>query len=246
MVQKWLTVTWQTSPTFSFFLFLRKRIFFGRGIKINQKLDSLKLLWLTPSLLWLRTWDTEEESASSHEWDWKRKTTQGVFVLCLNSAVEGESGGGVRGWGAGEKKFLAAAQPEARKYGALFLSQRHQPSVLARHYFTSCRGHTPSLRHTRASSGITRCVAALIYSEVLPASDPQTRPSQTERKEKRTAVLSVLKAKSYHQAVPLHDSSPSMVFNFKMKIESWFALLVLLFLEKMAEGFIGKSWQSED
>lgn len=37
-----------------------------------------------------------------------------------------------------------------------------------------------------------------------------------------------------------------MVFNFKMKIESWFALLVLLFLEKMAEGFIGKSWQSED
>lgn len=132
----------------------------------------------------------------------------------------GESGGGVRGWGAGEKKFLAAAQPEARKYGALFLSQRHQPSVLARHYFTSCRGHTPSLRHTRASSGITLCVAALIYSEVLPASDPQTRPSQTERKEKHTAVLLVLKAQSYHQAVPLHDSSPSMVFNFKMKIES--------------------------
>lgn len=91
----------------------------------------------------------------------EKKTTRGVFVLCLNSATEGvggcgRSGGGVEGgepreeWDKREEvsSQLPSLRPKnARRFSS---SPRHQPSVLSCHYFTSHRAHTPSLRHTYA------------------------------------------------------------------------------------------------
>lgn len=81
----------------------------------------------------------------------KRKTTQGFFVLCLNRATAG--GGVAEGTRGREDKREEASHScpaWGPKYEARSSSPRHQPSVLACHYFTSHRAHTPSLRHTYA------------------------------------------------------------------------------------------------
>lgn len=118
--------------------------FVRSAIKINQKIHLLKPPWLTPSLLSLRKLEIEE-SASSHVWDRKRKTTQGVFVLCLNSATVGGMGepGEER---IREKKFLTAAQPEAQNMCHFFrhrvTSHPSSPVIIL-----------PLKEHTRRLSG---------------------------------------------------------------------------------------------
>lgn len=68
----------------------------------------------------------------------------------------GERGVGGEGWGVtrgrGDKREEVSHSCPAwgPKYVALSSSQRHQPSVLACHYFTSRRARMPSLRHTYA------------------------------------------------------------------------------------------------
>lgn len=62
----------------------------------------------------------------------------------------GRSGGGTRGRGDKREEVSHSCPAWGPKYVALLSSPRHQPSVLACHYFTSHRAHTPSLRHTYA------------------------------------------------------------------------------------------------
>lgn len=68
-------------------------------------------------------------------------------VVVGRRGVEGKTGGKE-----GDKREEVSHSCPAwgPKYVALSSSPRHQPSVLACHYFTSRRAHTPSLRHTYA------------------------------------------------------------------------------------------------
>lgn len=102
------------------------------------------------------SWQYRRGKCQQHVWDWKRKTTWGVFVLCLNSATEGGDrrvGGvesGTRGRGDKIEEVFHSCPAWGPKYVAASSSPRHQPSVLACHYFTSRRAHTLSLGHTYA------------------------------------------------------------------------------------------------
>lgn len=120
------------------------KILFGSAIKINQKIRLLKLPWLTTrgsSRCKLEIQQRKVPAAMCGIG--KKETTQGVFVLCLNSAAEGEKESGGR---EGIRSFsqLPSLRPQIWRFS---WSSRYQPSVLVCHYFTSRRVHSTSQTH---------------------------------------------------------------------------------------------------
>lgn len=135
-----------------------KRDFVLRAFKINQKTNSLKPPRLTlseeiqkskvPAAMYGIGREKLLRASLSSVW-----TVSQMWGGGGRTGMVGKQGSEPRKTGRGVRErgeFSRSCPAWGQKYVALSSSQRHQPSILACHYFTSCRGHTPSLRHAYA------------------------------------------------------------------------------------------------
>lgn len=147
-----------------------KKILLASAIKINQKIGLLKNH--RDSFCHYSRCELEiqkSESASRHVWDRKKKTTQGVCVLCLSS-VAGRGGARKSGEGnrgeEGKREEVFSHLPSLRpKICGTFLVTA-SPAIRSRLslFYLSQRTHAVSQTHIWTLPPAHTACAALIYS----------------------------------------------------------------------------------
>lgn len=131
-----------------------KKILLASAIKINQKIGLFLKTTVTHSVTILAASSRYRRAKAPADTYGigKRKPLRAsvsfVWAASQGGVVRGRVEKATGGKKGKEKKFFHICPAWGPKYVALSSSPRHQPSVLACHYFTSRRGHTLSLRHT--------------------------------------------------------------------------------------------------